>query len=246
MAGEIVVKGAPAAIESAMAGEIVVKGWRNGLLLVLPAEGPWSDVLSGLESKLEEAKTKTFWQGAQTTLELGDRPVSDTDLEALLGRLKGDYGLVPIAVVSPDASTRGAASKLGLTPHEKLPVPERHAEKPEPKPQAPANNALYLKQTVRSGQRLQHDGNLVICGDVNAGAEVVAAGDIVVFGTLRGVAHAGSAGDETARIVATNLRPTQIRIAGLIARSPDAGAPPLSKTPEVACIKDGEIHISPL
>lgn len=226
---------------------IAVKGWRNGLLLVLPTEGPWGEVVEGLEGKLEEAKTRTFWQGAQTTLDLGDRPVEETELESLVGRLKGDYGLVPMAVVAAAEPTREGASKLGLTIHEKLPTLERAPDRTEAeKPQAPLNNALYLKQTVRSGQRLQHDGNLVVCGDVNAGAEVVATGDIVVFGTLRGVAHAGSTGDESARIVATNLRPTQIRIAGLIARSPDAGAPPLSKAPEIACIKDGEIHISPL
>jgi septum site-determining protein MinC len=224
---------------------LAVKGWRNGLLLVLPTEGPWTEVVSSLEGKLEEAKTKTFWQGAQTTLDLGDRPVSEPDLSALIGRLKGDYGLVPMAIVAADAPTREGAVNLGLTGHDAIPAPERTPEKAEPG-QHPANNALYLKQTVRSGQRLQHDGNLILCGDVNAGAEVVAAGDIVVFGTLRGVAHAGSAGDESARIVATNLRPTQIRIAGLIARSPDAGSPPLSKFPEIACIKDGEIHISPL
>ena len=231
-----------------MSGEIAVKGWRNGLLLVLPSEGAWTEVVTGLEEKLEEAKTKTFWQGAQTTLDLGDRPVSEPELEGLIGRLKGDYGLVPMAIVAAYAPTRDGASKLGLTIHEKLPAPEKPETKTEKveAPQFPPNNALYLRQTVRSGQRLQHDGHLVISGDVNAGAEVVAAGDIVVFGTLRGVAHAGSTGDESARIVATNLRPTQIRIAGLIARSPDAGAPPLSKSPEIASIKDGEIHISPL
>lgn len=233
-----------------MLGEIAVKGWRNGLLLVLPAEGPWPEVITGLEGKLEEAKTKTFWQGAQTTLDLGDRPVSEPELEELIGRLKGDYGLVPMAIVAAYAPTREGASKLGLTIHEKLPSLEKtekveKAEQPEA-PQFPPNNALYLRQTIRSGQRLQHDGHLVISGDVNAGAEIVAAGDIVVFGTLRGVAHAGSSGDEGARIIATNLRPTQIRIASLIARSPDAGAPPLSKSPEIASIKDGEIHISPL
>jgi len=233
-----------------VSGEIAVKGWRNGLLLVLPSEGPWPEVITGLEGKLEEAKTKTFWQGAQTTLDLGDRPVSEPELEELIGRLKGDYGLVPMAIVAAYAPTREGASKLGLTIHDKLPALEKtekveKAEQPEA-PQFPPNNALYLRQTIRSGQRLQHDGHLVISGDVNAGAEIVAAGDIVVFGTLRGVAHAGSAGDEGARIIATNLRPTQIRIASLIARSPDAGAPPLSKSPEIASIKDGEIHISPL
>ena len=110
----------------------------------------------------------------------------------------------------------------------------------------PPNNALYLRQTVRSGQSIRHDGTIVLCGDVNPGAEVIATGDIVVFGTLRGVAHAGAAGDEDCQIIAINLRPTQIRIAGYIARSPDTAAPPLSKYPEVARVQNSEIHIIPL
>lgn len=108
------------------------------------------------------------------------------------------------------------------------------------------NNALYLRQTVRGGQMIRHDGTIVIAGDVNPGAEVVATGDIIVFGNLRGLAHAGAAGDGDAQIIAVNLRPTQIRIAGFMARSPDQGAPPLSKHPEVARVLDGEIHITPL
>ena len=75
---------------------------------------------------------------------------------------------------------------------------------------------------------------------------MVATGDIIVFGNLRGLAHAGAAGDGEAQIIAVNLRPTQIRIAGFMARSPDQGAPPLSKHPEVARVLDGEIHITPL
>ncbi|MNX58249.1 Septum site-determining protein MinC [compost metagenome] len=226
---------------------ISVKGWKNGVLVVVSPAAAWDEAVQQLEDKLKEAQD--FWKGAQTTLDVGDRAVASDDLEGLLGLMRGDYGLVPTAVVTTADETKQAAGQLGLDAHDKLPTPEK---KPAPAPVEPAapalplNNALYLKQTVRSGQRVQHDGHLVICGDVNAGAEVVASGDIVVFGTLRGVAHAGSAGDETARIVATNLRPTQIRIGTRIARSPDAGSPPLSKFPEIALVENGEICINPL
>ncbi|HEY9855398.1 MAG TPA: septum site-determining protein MinC [Stenomitos sp.] len=226
---------------------ISVKGWRNGVLVVVPPKESWGDVVAQIEGKLKEASD--FWKGAQTTLDVGDRPVSQGDLDSLLGLMRGDYGLVPTAVVATEPATREIAGKLGLAAHEKLPVPEKkpgEESQRTPAPALPLNNALYLKQTIRSGQRLEHIGNLVICGDVNAGAEVAATGDIVVFGTLRGLAHAGSGGDETARIVATNLRPTQLRIGTKIARSPDQGAPPLSKHPEIACVENGEIHINPL
>ncbi|HEY9897604.1 MAG TPA: septum site-determining protein MinC [Pantanalinema sp.] len=226
---------------------ISVKGWKNGVLVVVPAAAAWDEVVTQIEDKLKEAQD--FWKGAQTTLDVGERKVPHDDMEGLLGLMRGDYGLVPTAVVTTAAETRSVAGKLGLEAHEKLPSAEKKATPVAGEAAAPAlplNNALYLKQTIRSGQRVQHDGHLVICGDVNAGAEVVASGDIVVFGTLRGVAHAGSAGDETARIVATNLRPTQLRIGSRIARSPDAGSPPLSKFPEIALVENGEICINPL
>ncbi len=78
-------------------------------------------------------------------------------------------------------------------------------------------STLYHRGTLRGGQALHNLGNLVVVGDVNPGAELVASGDIVVFGALRGVAHAGAQGDRGARVVALELAPTQLRIAALIA-----------------------------
>lgn len=101
---------------------------------------------------------------------------------------------------------------------------------------------LYLKQNLRSGQSVAHKGHLVIFGDVNPGAEVVAEGDITVWGALRGVAHAGSNGNENAEIRALRLQPIQLRIAHSIARSPDK---PKSGTlvPETARVVNGQIRI---
>ena len=83
-------------------------------------------------------------------------------------------------------------------------------------------STLYHRGTLRGGQALHNLGNLVVIGDVNPGAELVASGDIVVFGALRGVAHAGAQGDRSARVIALELAPTQLRIATVIA-SGDAG-----------------------
>ena len=81
---------------------------------------------------------------------------------------------------------------------------------------------LYHRGTLRGGQALHNLGNLVVVGDVNPGAELVASGDIVVFGALRGVAHAGAQGDRAARVIALELAATQLRIATAIA-SGDVG-----------------------
>jgi septum site-determining protein MinC len=86
---------------------------------------------------------------------------------------------------------------------------------------APAGiSTLYHRGTLRGGQTLHNLGNIIVIGDVNPGAELIASGDIVVFGALRGVAHAGAQGDAGARVVALELAPTQLRIATMIA-APD-------------------------
>jgi len=78
----------------------------------------------------------------------------------------------------------------------------------------------------------------VVIGDVNPGAEIIAGGDIVVWGRLRGVAHAGAAGDTAAVVCALDLSPTQLRIADSIAISPGRQREP---RPEMARLKDGQI-----
>lgn len=116
----------------------------------------------------------------------------------------------------------------------------------EPGAPSPQPTVLYLRQTLRSGQAVSHQGHLVIVGDVNPGAEVMAEGDITVWGALRGMAHAGIGGNSRAEIRALRLQPVQLRIAQAIARSPDSprtSAPPRSG-PETARIVNGTIRIT--
>lgn len=92
---------------------------------------------------------------------------------------------------------------------------------------------LYLKKTIRSGQSISSDGNLIVIGDVNPGAEVIAKGDITVWGILGGIAHAGSEGNSQARIRALKMNAIQLRIAEVFARRPDgANTPFVQKTNE--------------
>jgi septum site-determining protein MinC len=108
---------------------------------------------------------------------------------------------------------------------------------------APAGiSTLYHRGTLRGGQTLHNLGNIVVIGDVNPGAELIASGDVVVFGALRGVAHAGAQGDAGARVVALELAPTQLRIATMIA-TPDGG--PVEPGPQHAYIIGDRIAIVP-
>ena len=105
-----------------------------------------------------------------------------------------------------------------------------------------APSTLYHAATLRGGQVLHHNGNIVVVGDVNPGAELVAGGDVLVFGRLAGIAHAGAQGDENARILAVDLRATQLRIATFIAADSDVAHAERGE-PEVAFARDGRIVI---
>jgi septum site-determining protein MinC len=101
---------------------------------------------------------------------------------------------------------------------------------------------LLVRRTLRSGQRVRYNGNVVVLGDVNPGAEIVAAGDIVVMGTLRGVAHAGATGTGDAIVAAFRLQPVQLRVGTVIGRAPD-GQPHRAEAPELARVRDGVLVI---
>ncbi len=107
---------------------------------------------------------------------------------------------------------------------------------------------LYLRKTIRSGQSISSDGNIVIIGDVNPGSEIIAKGDITVWGILGGIAHAGSDGNNYAKIRALKLNPVQIRIGEVFARRPDTiNLPYIQKSceyiPEEAFTYNGNIVI---
>lgn len=127
-------------------------------------------------------------------------------------------------------------------PAAKAPVKE---SKPAPANKTAAPAVLLMKQHLRSGQHVSHKGHLVIIGDVNPGAELVADGDITVWGALRGMAHAGASGNTNAEIRALKFEPLQLRIANSIARSPDRSkGMQMSSGPETARIVDGKIRIA--
>ncbi len=140
-----------------------------------------------------------------------------------------------------DRRKRGESSVRRVVHHESQPAP------PVPAPALhlapPPPGTLYHVGTLRGGQALHHVGNIIVVGDVNPGTELVATGDILVFGRLLGVAHAGAQGDETAKVYALHLQATQLRIATSIAVDEDTR--PSVSQPEIAFLRDGRIIIAP-
>jgi septum site-determining protein MinC len=227
--------------------QVELAPWHNGLLnellLTLPVEGTWEEMLSRVEAKMQESKSS--FAGARTpqiTLHLGTRTVFAEEMERLLRFLQEKYALITVGVVATDLTTQEAARRFNLNVYMMQPGSLLISAESET---TTGNNALYLPNTIRSGQRIVHPGTVIIGGDVNAGAEVIADGDIVVFGTLRGLAHAGFNGNEEARISAGNMRPQQLRIATKMARAPEDNSPSKTRITEVARIENGEITVVP-
>lgn len=221
-----------------MLPEVEIKGIREGLLVSV-GEGEWPDAEVSLLTEL--ARQKDFLRGAKLILDVDEHNIN----AASMGRLRdqiSEHGLSLWAVLSRSPLTERSAQAMGLATriHQPEPEPEQEFEEDEHVPEtekSEANAILHMK-TLRSGSNLSHPGHITVIGDVNPGAQIIAGGNVVVWGRLRGLVHAGAEGDESAIVCAMDLAPTQLRIAGHIAIPPKERGEP---RPEFAYVKDGEV-----
>ena len=221
------------------APQLAIKGLREGLLIVVPEEGSWPDWLAALQAKFGEQSA--FFRGARVILEVGNRLLNVGDLQNVM-HILNEREMTLTALISSLPETRLAASEKGLRvlrtrPGTGVRTPDtsgRRAVTGEP--------AIFVKRTLRSGQRVQFTGHVIVFGDVNPGAEIMAGGNIIVWGKLRGVVHAGAAGDENAIVCALDLMPMQLRIGQHIARAPEAREG-TQVVPEMAFVREGQIVV---
>ncbi|GBL37347.1 probable septum site-determining protein MinC [Anaerolineaceae bacterium] len=221
------------AVPIAMSELIAVKGIQEGLLVTLPS-GAWADLEPVLYARMQEEDQ--FFRGARIILQVGKRELKAADL----GRLRDKFGDLEInltAVLSEARLTQQAAKALGLQT-QLAKTPARVAAAAAAKLEPGLTMAALMQQTLRSGRTINHAGHVVVIGDVNPGAEILAGGSVVVWGRLYGVVHAGAAGDVEATVCALDLSPQQLRIGKLITTSPVRRGQP---EPEMAHVRDGQI-----
>ncbi len=212
-------------------------------------------------------------RGQDARLDIGERTIDLFDLRRLVHCLKDEFGVSVHGLYCTQETLRRYAErelKLRLYTHA-VPQPEDEVaeihpadlvedevvEVPEPPPEIAAEAELALDEggvrlltidkPLRSGQIIRHAGDVIIYGDVNPGAEVVASGNILVFGALKGMAHAGARGDVSACIVSFDFRPTQLRIGRNIAFPPreQLRSQGRSWSPQVAWVQGEHIVIEP-
>jgi septum site-determining protein MinC len=219
-------------IEDLMRPKVQIKGIREGLLVSL-GEGDWPEIQQALLEQIDIQGD--FLRGAKLILDVENHILN----AATLGKLRdviSEKGISLWAVLSNSPTTEKTAQTLGLATR----IHQAHTDK-EARPVDTKHNsdkAILLKQTLRSGNSVQYQGHVTVIGDVNPGAEIIAGGDVVVWGRLRGMVHAGAEGNPQAVVCALDLSPTQLRIAGKIAIPPKENRDP---KPEIAAIREDQV-----
>ena len=222
--------------------QIQLKNEGEILLITLPTEEQtvettdWTDVWQGLKYRLNGDRS---WQSGSTVhLIAKDRLLDGRQLQALAEILR-EADLQLKRICTTRRQTAVAAATVGYSVDQELPS---SLSVQEDLPQAGLSEPLYLQTTVRSGIEVRHPGTVVIWGDLNPGGIVIAAGDIIVCGCLRGIAHAGAQGNRECCIMALRMEPTQLRIADIVARAPES--PPEKVEPEVAYLTPTGIRLA--
>jgi septum site-determining protein MinC len=218
-----------------MAESVTIKGTSEGLVITL-GDGPLPSVLEDMESRL--ASKASFFVGGRVALRVGDRALSAEQLESIGSKIEA-AGVTLWAVESEHPTTNTAAKEMGL--ETQVHPSRQQASQMEQKIPREEIPGIVVRRTLRSGQAMRHAGHIILIGDVNPGAEVVAGGDVVVWGKLRGTVHAGAMGDDEALVCALEMAPSQIRIGSHVARSPERGRRP--KFAEIASVQQDGIVV---
>ncbi|QEK12303.1 septum site-determining protein MinC [Crassaminicella thermophila] len=202
---------------------VAFKGSKEGISIYFNRDSDYVKLREQLIKKLESAKR--FFAGAKV-VSIQGKILTQKEKDEIKEIISSRFGMIMVEKNEGKLKTNDIKEEKGVF--------EGIEE----------GNTKFIRATIRSGQRIKFDGNVVIIGDVNPGAEVMAEGNILIMGALRGLAHAGSSGNENAFVAAYSLQPTQLRIADIIARSPDnEQIKPIG--PELAKIKKGVVVIEP-
>lgn len=231
--------------------QIRLKSEDGKILLTLPPEADseednpacaltWAEISQQIKQRLHAGER--LWQ-TDTTVHLvtRDRLLDGRQLQEIADSL-AEVQLRLERVFTSRRQTAVAAATAGYSVEQQSSIAQLNPSSSESA--SALADPLYLQTTLRSGGDIQHNGTVVVLGDLNPGSSVVAHGDILVWGRLRGIAHAGAKGNARCLIMALQMDPTQLRIADFVARAPET-PPDHQYYPEVAYVTpQGAIRIA--
>ena len=217
-----------------MSQPVVLKSNRYGINLILDADMPFCQLEEAILEKFRESEK--FFKNAKIAISFEGRRLSQEEEFSILDMIAKNTSIQVICVVDQDEMRE-----------------QMYKEKIDSYYQDVADNTgEFYKGTLRSGQVLKCDTSIVIIGDVNPGAKIIAKGNIVILGSLKGNAYAGAAGDESCFVTALDMDPVQIKIGNVIGRSADRGPWEAIRNrhrtmdPQIALVSKGNILIEPI
>ena len=209
---------------------VIIKGNNYGLSVFLDPEVPMEELLSDIRKKFQESAR--FFRGANMAVSFEGRKLTTEEINAIVNTICENSEIEISCVIDMDKA-REAFFKKAL---------EKKAE--EEAGDKPSGDGQFYKGTLRSGQVLEAEGSIIMLGDVDPGARIVAKGNIIVLGALRGTAIAGLGGRKHAIVAALEMDPIQIRIGEVTARMGGRKKP--SDGAQIAYLDLGTIHVAPL
>lgn len=207
---------------------VIIKGNKYGIVVVLNPDIGFEELKEQVTIKFKESSK--FFDNAKMAISFEGRILSNDEQKVILDIIGNNTDMHIVCVIDNDPDKEEIFKK---SLEEKLMEFDN-------------NTGQFYKGILRSGASLEVENSVIIIGDVNNGARVVSKGNIIVLGTLRGNAFAGACGNTNSFVVALDMRPTQIRIADTIARSPDKPVKEIDKEAKIAFLEDGNIYIEPL
>jgi septum site-determining protein MinC len=185
---------------------IKIKGTADSMMrCIIPEDMPSDEMPAALCDV--RIRGQHILEGAEIILDLGARKLDEKLVSSIMTDFVWSSGAQVVAWITYDAASQGNLKRIGLSTSE--PVPS-YAKSQGIRP------SLVLERSLRSGQRVEHRGDVVIDGHVNDGAEVLSSGNITILGRLSGLVHAGYEGDESAIVIARSMEAMQVRIGGRI------------------------------
>lgn len=203
---------------------VVIKGNKSGIRIILDAELPFEELLQEVEKKFSDSAD--FLGDARVAVSLEGRELSGEE-EAILLQCIADHSRLNVVCLIDNDKMREEYFTQSL--NDRL-------------MQMNANTGQFFKGNLRSGQVMEFETSIIVLGDVNAGAQVVSTGNVIILGALNGTVYAGASGKENCFVVALKMNPVQIRIGDVIARCADEKKDP-PKEPQIAYLEGDVIYV---
>ena len=221
---------------------VILKGNKDGIVVILDKDLDFESIKTALDKKVTDARK--FFGNSITSILFKGRELTATEEKELLGIISHSSDLNIAFVNAPTKAEARTDNKTGESaPQSARPQTVDDALNRISHLQ---NDTVFHKGSLRSGQSINHIGSIVVIGDINPGGEIVAEGNVIVLGSLKGVVHAGCSGNYDCFVAALNLSPTQLRISDIITYIPKDMGKNATTVPSLAYVQEKQIYIAPL